>query len=153
MEILNNKNKNGFTLIEVIVGLGLGILIIATISSVVFYGLKHIRTVERTEKLHSGAIFLLDNLTYWIKQADNISSFTSDSLRIEFPDSSVKEISKDGNAIKINGVAFTPDDIQVTSLSFTKMTRSVQISFVIKVKGTDETLSTMTTVAQRNTNQ
>ena len=167
MKKLNNKNKSGFThaplsltksgagftLIEIIIGLSLGVLVITTMTSIGVLSLKHLRTIEHTQSLHSNAIFLLNTITYWAKQGKNLSLTAPSTLQVELPNSSLKEIAKNGDRIEINGAAFTPDNIEVTALSFTKMAHSVQVDLTLKVKGTEETFSAKTTIAQRNISQ
>jgi type II secretory pathway pseudopilin PulG len=142
------KNKSGFTLMETIVALGLGLLATTMILYIVTTGFGYIRAIKNAENLHSNANFLLNTLTYWVKQGKNLTASNS-TLEIELPNSSVKTITKTGDRIMLDGVPFTSDNIQVTELNFTKMSRSVQIRFTIKAKSGNETFSATTTIAQR----
>lgn len=149
---INIKNKTGFTLIETIVGVALGILVITTIMAVVTAGIIHIRVIRHFERLHSNAIFLVNTLTYWVKQGDALSvTSTPPILEIRLsPPSPPKIVTQNGDNITIDGVVFNSNDIQLTNLAFTKMPRSVQVNFTLKTKGANETFSATTTIAQRN---
>jgi len=151
------KKMRGFTLIETIVGLFLGILIIIIFTDVIAWGIFKINTIKNLEKLHSNAIFLVNNFNYWIKQAENLDATSStglppyDTLNIKFPDSSTTTIKKVNNSIVIGNTTSTTPDIEVQELAFTKMARSVQISLTINATGTNNaTFTAKTTVAQRN---
>lgn len=145
------KSGAGFTLVETIVSLGLGLLVTGMILSIFTVGLSHIRNMKNNEGLHSNAVFLLNTLTYWIKQGENLSVTPPSTLEITLPDSSVKEITKDiNNDITIDGTKFNTDDVELTILNFTQMARSVQINFTLKSRLGTETLSATTTIAQRN---
>lgn len=148
-----SKKQKGFTLVEVIVGLSLGISVSIMVASVATLGLKQIRIIENNAKLHSSATFLLNTITYWVKQSNNISvdPISPSNLLITLPDLSKKEIKKDGSSIKIDDAIFNPNDIEVTALNFQAMPHSVQLSFSLKITGSKETFSATTTIAQRNT--
>ncbi|TSD02492.1 MAG: hypothetical protein Athens071424_14 [Parcubacteria group bacterium Athens0714_24] len=144
------KNNNfGFTIIETIVALGLGVLVVTAVTTIVLPGLKNIRAATQTERLHANAVFLLNNLTYWIKQAEDLNTPSPSVLEIKLSDSSVKIIKKDGDNITADNIPLNNNDVKIIELNFTKMAKSVKIDLVIKTeKG--ETFSIKTTIAQRN---
>jgi prepilin-type N-terminal cleavage/methylation domain-containing protein len=146
---LSKKNKSGFTLLETLVAIGIGLVATAVLFHIFTFGLKAIRTIQNTESLHSEANFLLNTFTYWIKQGGNVTTSGS-TLEIEFPDSSITTIATSSDdRITLDGTPITSDNIKVTDLNFTKMSRSVQIRFTIEAKSGDETFSATTTIAQR----
>jgi type II secretory pathway pseudopilin PulG len=149
MKRLFKNSEAGFTLMETIVALGLGILVMTAIMAVVIPGLENIRDITRVEQLHVNAVFLLNTLTYWIKQAKDLNVPSASLLEIELPDS-VKTVKKDGNNIMIDGVPFNADEVEITGLNFTKMPKSVRVNLTIKTKGGEEELTIITTIAQRN---
>lgn len=145
------KNSDpGFTLMETIVALGLGILVMTAIMAVVIPGLENIRYITRVEQLHVNAVFLLNTLTYWIKQAEELNVPSASLLEIKLSESTVKTVKKDGNNIIIDGVPFNADKVEITGLNFTEMPKSVRVNLIIKTKGGDEELPIITTIAQRN---
>jgi len=151
MKRLFKNSEAGFTLMETIVALGLGFFVMITIMAVVIPGLEKIRDINRIEQLHVNAVFLLNTLTYWIKQAENLSVLNPSKLEIRLSGSPTpKIVSTDANNnITIDDVPFNTGDIEVTGLSFIPMARSVRISFTIKTKE-GETLPITTTIAKRN---
>lgn len=147
--IKNSGAKKGFTLIELIVGITLGVLLIGMITTVFVYGLRHIQKIERDQVLHSNAMFILNTITYWVKQGKELDDFTPGTLNIILPDSTTKKIAKNGNSIKIDdGEPITPSNIKITDLNFIKMAHSVRVNLAIKVANSEETFTT--TIAQRN---
>ncbi len=145
-----NKNMSGFTLMEVIIAMSLGILTGLMIIAIITPGLRYVRTVKRIEHLHSNAIFLLNKFDYWIKQGGDLEVVNPSTLEIKFPDNSTKELTKNGENITFDGLVFNADDIEVTELNFNKLNRSVRVNFTLQIEGTDEIFSATTTIAQRN---
>ena len=152
MKNLRRNSESGFTLLETIISLALGILVLSIIMAVVVPGLSNIRTITRVEKLHVNGIFLLNTLTYWIKQAEDLNVPTSSSsiLEIKLPNSPVKTVTKNGNNITIDGIPFNTSSTEITGLIFTEMAKSVRVELTIKANGGKETLPITTTIAQRN---
>ena len=137
---LKKKNEQGFTLMETIVALGIGLLANTMIFYIFTLGLKNIRTIKNTESLHSNANFFLNTLTYWIKQGKNLEVLPASPgniLEITLPDNSTTTIDK--SLLEINGVSATT--------TFKKMEKSIQLNFIIQ-KGSASTSAT-TTIAQR----
>lgn len=144
------KSGAGFTLIETIVALALGLLVTVMVLSVFSSGLSRIKDVKNTESLHSNAVFLFNTLTYWIKQSKDLNVTPPSELEIVLPSSS-KIITKTAdNKITLNGLQLNTDDIEVTTLTFTPLAKSVQINFKLQTKNGDKTFSATTTIAQRN---
>lgn len=138
---INIKKNSGFTLIETIVALGLGLITAAMVMTVFTTGLKHIRGIKDGEALNSNAIFFLNTAGYWIKQGESFQITTEPSglqkLDITLP-SDIKTIDKN---------AFGDNDINVTKLTFTKMAKSIRLTF--KIEKGSEKLEGATTIAQR----
>lgn len=57
MSTKKSKNNKGFTLIETIIALALGLLATTMILYIFTVGLSHIRTIKNTENLHSNTMF------------------------------------------------------------------------------------------------
>lgn len=138
LSFLSNSNvKRGFTLIELIVGMALGLLLIVMITTVFAFGLKRIREIEQSEALHSNVLFVLNTITYWVKQGESLDTSTPGTLIITIPNLPNPKI--------INSATFTDNNIQIENLVFIKMAYSVRVTF--NLNG-GETFTT--TIAQRN---
>lgn len=142
--------KQGFTLIEVVVALGIGILVLTIVTSVMAPGLKNMRAISRTKQLHSNTVYVLDTLTYEIRQAKRIEVLSPSSLRITRPDATIKTIMQTGDNISLDGVSLNSIDVKIIGLNFTGMPRSVRVNFTIGSSGGNETFPVLTTIAQRN---
>ena len=148
--ITNPKNKSGFTLVETLVVINLGLLISVTAIAIFVSGLKQIQSARNLTDLHSNAIFLSNTINYWVKQGKNLSLPSPDVLEITLPDSSFKMITRENNNLTIDGSVFNLNNIEVTQLSFDKLEKSVRISFTLRMKKSGETFSLKTTISQRN---
>ena len=142
--------KGGFTLIEVILVLGLSIVIATILTLVTAAGLKNIRAARRLERLHSNALFVSDALTFWIKQGEMFTLPAASTLQITLPDSSIKTVAKGGGHVTLNNAVLTTDDTEVTNLFFTRFARSIRVNLALRAENSNETLSVTTTIAQRN---
>lgn len=145
-----SENDLGFTLIETIVALGLGVMVLGMIMAVVVPGLKNINSITRTEHLHVNAVYTVDTLSYWIKQAESLSVPSASELHIKLNETTTKIIKKDGDNITLDGAVLNSKDINITSLNFVKLVRSVKIDIALKAKDGNETVPISTTIAQRN---
>ncbi|MDP2910151.1 MAG: hypothetical protein Q8N69_03730 [bacterium] len=148
--ITSPKNKSGFTLVETLVVINLGLLISVTAIAIFVSGLKQIQSARNLTDLHSNAIFLSNTINYWVKQGKNLSLPSPDVLEITLPDSSFKMITRENNNLTIDGSVFNLNNIEVTQLSFDKLEKSVRISFTLSMKESGETFSLKTTISQRN---
>lgn len=141
------KIKSGFTLLETVVSISLGLLVMMMVLTIFTQGLTQIRNVSNNQSLISNADFIINNLDYWIKKATNISANPS-TLTLTLP-SSTKTIEMDSNNdILMDGTPLNTDGVKLNSLNFEKMARSVKISFELEKGG--QTLLVSTTIAQRN---
>ena len=152
----NRKKFNaGFTLVETLIALTLGAIISLMIVITVTNGLMNIRNASEMERLHSDATFIANILTYWIKQ----------SVEIEVPDNTTLNLimyNASTTSFELNGVNLgmaldegTParintEDSKVENITFTKLAKSVRISFVLKAPNAELRLSATSTIAQRN---
>ena len=144
------KREKGFTLMEAIISITLGLMVAAIIMFIVPPGIKRLHQVKSLERLHSDAEFVISRLSFYIKKGKNISLSSPSTLEIEMPDSSLKTISKEGEEIKIDGMPFNSEEIRVTDLSFEKMARSVKVTLGLESIRTEENISLKTTISQRN---
>lgn len=138
--LFKKKNEHGFTLMETIVALGIGLLATTMIFYIFTAGLKNIQEIKDTQILNSSAIFFIDRTTYLIKQGENFSTTT---------DGSIEKLNFfiNGDPEEIGSSTFGSYNIDVTKLKFALMASSTQLNFTIE-KGSNK-LSGQTTVAQR----
>lgn len=141
------RNQKGFTLIEMITTISLGLLITILITSAVNSELSFLKGIKNDEMLHSNAIFIFDNLNYLIKRAKIATTTTPTILNITLLDHSKKEIKKDDNNITINDVPFNSSNIKVTGLNFIDMGRSIRVGLTLETASS--TFSATTTIARR----
>jgi type II secretory pathway pseudopilin PulG len=138
---LSEKSEpNGFSLIETVIALGLGMITMAMVMTIFANGLKNIRMMKDSQALNSAATSFMSTANYWIKQGKSFRVLPTSPgkiLEITLPDNSTTSIDK--SILGINGITATT--------TFTKMAKSVRINFLIQ-KGS-EILSATTTVAQR----
>ena len=148
----NHSTAKGFTLIEVIVALSIGVLIMTMFMTVISSGFRNIRTTSQTKELHANAVYILNTLTYEIKQAEslNVDELDSSILKIKPYDSVTKTINMEDESIKLDGVELNNDNVEITGLEFIKMPKSVRINFTIESSTGDQSLPVTTTIAQRN---
>jgi type II secretory pathway pseudopilin PulG len=147
---ITSSPKTGFTLLETLLVITLGLLISLITVAIFTSGLKQIQEIKDLAQLHSNAIFLSNTLSYWVKQGESLNTPSDSTLEIVFPDSSLKTISQQDENILIDGATFNASNIEITNLSFSRLARSVKVEFTLRIKGTEKTLSTKTTIAQRN---
>ena len=121
---MHHKNtKSGFTLIEMLVALSLGVAIASIIVLVVSSGLKGIRSTKQSERLHANMAAVMDALDYWIKQGDDLIVQVPSTLEVLLPDITIKTFSLIGGAIMLDNAAITTKEVRVTNLYFQKMTQ------------------------------
>lgn len=146
--MFTNTNKKGFTLVETLVAITLGVMISVAAITLFVSGLQHIQLAKRLSYLQANATFLTNTLDYWIKQSEGLETDSS-YLQITLPGDD-KLIALEDSDITINGVPFNDDKIEVLSLSFNKLENSVQINFTLKVENSSEEMALQTTIAKRN---
>lgn len=138
-------NKKGFTLLETLISISVGAIIFFMMVGAFAEGLKIIRHMNNNYTILSNAEFILNTLDYSIKSAKEISVPNSTELNI---DSGTIIIKLDGNNIKKDGIVLNSNDVKINFLQFTRMEKSVRISFELQ-KGTAY-FSIATTIAKRN---
>ena len=149
----------GFTLIEMLVAMSVGLLIAITVTAVAISGLRYARTARALERLHSNAFYITDSIGNYIKQSAAFSVDTvTNKLVVSLPDLTSRTISRSGTQICVDtttppvcsGQIITSSDVQVTSFNVISATNSVRISFTLQAVSTGNTFSAVTTLARRN---
>ncbi len=147
----NHSTAKGFTLIEVIVALSIGILVMTMTMAIVTPGFKNVRTVSQTKELHANVVYIINTLTYEIKQAENLEvSADKSELIITLAGPTVKIVKKDGENITLDSMQLNDDNVKITNLEFIGMQKSVRINFTIESITGEQSLPVTTTIAQRN---
>ncbi|MFH1451122.1 MAG: prepilin-type N-terminal cleavage/methylation domain-containing protein [bacterium] len=157
------RRTKGFTLIELLLAISISLFVITMVTTVAARGLRHNQSIKRDERLHADTLFLTEKLSFWIKQSKSVNiilSVDSDCayppcLKIRIPTDNplidtTKIIFRKDNNIYLDDNVLNGDEIEITNIGFTKMLRSVRLSFTAKAKNGEETLNITTTIAQRN---
>ncbi|MDX1608261.1 MAG: prepilin-type N-terminal cleavage/methylation domain-containing protein [Candidatus Spechtbacterales bacterium] len=149
MYIINKKNKAGFTLIETLVSLAIGLVISGVTAAILVSGFANVRHAKTEERLHANTVRVTDSLTYLIKDSDRLE-INSNILEIHLPSGETKDVELQDGRIMIGGEALTDSSINVTSLSFESVEGSIRLSFIMESESGNDSLSTTTTIAKRN---
>ena len=133
---INTKKTSGFTLMETVVALSLGMILTAMIVFVFTAGLKNIRKIKNIQTLNSSASFFLDTATYRIKRGEIFDATTPGELKFISP-----------TLDPINKSFFINNGADEATTTFTEFQKSIRLNFIIQ-KGS-ETFSATTTIAKR----
>jgi hypothetical protein len=147
---MKNKNQAGFSIIETIIAMSLGALMALMLMMVTIHGLKYIREIHQQERLQANAVFLSNKFSYWVKQGATLDSPSLSELRIVLSDGSEKVFTMSGNDITLDGSSLISDEVEITSLVFTPMAKSVKVNLNLKAKGANVEFLLISTFAQRN---
>ena len=154
-----NKKKFGFTLIEIIIAITIGLTMIMIMAVFSAEGLKQIYLIRSQEQLNETALSITNVFTYWIKQGKDLQtpSPSPSDLHVVLRDVPEKVFSKSGDFITLDGVAITSNNLRVTQLIFTPMDlvagipQSVRIEFTLQtISSSAPPLNIKTTIARRN---
>lgn len=144
-----NKNyTKGFSLIESVIAISLGIFVAVALTTITVYGLKNAKGLKEKERLYSSANFFTQRTAYFMKQAKSFEVTPPSTLKVVLPDKTII-VEKSGSDILIEGEKVNASGVMAENLNFTPMQRSVRINFILRSGA--ETFSGTTTVARRNT--
>lgn len=148
-----NALNYGFSLIESLFAIAIGVMVAIAVTGVSIQGLKDVRSLKRTERLHADAQFLSDEIGSAMRQAIRIEVPSSTELRAILP-SKTMVFQKTGDTITLddNGDIYDiiSDSTLVNELKFEGFPRSVRYAFTLRSASGAETFSATTTAAQRN---
>ena len=148
---LKHKPKNsGLTIIETILTITIGVTAAAFMTLTAIAGIKSIRDEKKSERLHANATHIVETFTYLVKQGKTISVPDTSTLTITLPDFSTKTITLSGNRLTVAGEPVTSNDVRISQITFTKLARSVRMSFTLATPDGQKTFSATTTSAERN---
>lgn len=155
----NKGQESGFTLIELIVAMAIGTVVGLVVALVSVGGLRTLRVTKGQERLHSNALFITDTIGYWMRQAEDFTVISSPpQLTVELVDGSTKVFSLSGDneflyddpADADPATVLTTSDVEVSSLNFTELERSVRVEMTLAQSAGSESLDINTTLARRN---
>jgi prepilin-type N-terminal cleavage/methylation domain-containing protein len=147
----------GFTLLELLVAMTIGLVISGIIVSITTVGLKSAQVSNQQARLHSDALYVTDILASWMKQAQGFTvTGTGSTLNIFLPDGSTESFTRNTgtNRITLNSTPVTSSNINVCALAFTELERSTQVTATLKANPcaqttNNQTFTFTTTIAQR----
>src|SRR5437870_2942089 len=78
------RNREGFTLVELMVGVALGMLLLITVGSLYLFGLTSFATMSNYAELSSKNRYASDLISRDIRSASKVVSVTTDQLVLRF---------------------------------------------------------------------
>jgi prepilin-type N-terminal cleavage/methylation domain-containing protein len=153
--LYNKKAQEGFTMMEMLVAIAIGMAVGLTVTLVATNGLKSMRYIRNLERLHASAGYINENFSYWVKEAQTINVSGSTMISV-LPDGTQKEFKLQGNNLLIDNVSIIPAQtaklrMVASNLTFYNKPASVRISYTLTNElNSSETLNISTTIARRN---
>jgi type II secretory pathway pseudopilin PulG len=142
-------NNKGFTLVETIVAITLGVVVSIAAIGLFVSGLQHIRQAKELSYLQSNATFITNTFDYMVKQAETLEPKGESAVLMV----DGKTIARNGDDIIINngvnGAPLNDKKAKVSDLHFIILDNSVQVCFTLQTN-TGEEMSLQTTIAKRN---
>jgi len=147
---MKSRNQAGFSLIETMIAMSLSALVAIMLMMITVHGLRYVREIQQQERLQANAVFLSNKFSYWVKQGQELNSPSTSELRITLSDGSEKVFIMSGNDILLDDDSLIGDEVEIISLVFTPMTKSVKVDLNLRAKNTDVEFALVSTFAQRN---
>lgn len=160
---MQSDPKQGFTLIEVLIALSLSAGVAVMMLLVLMPGLRHVKEIRESERLHAEANQAVDLIGFAVKSGTQIEVSGTETLAITLPDSSEKTLHRIGSrlfmTIPAGDYPITSDNVLLTQLIFEEYAsstcaacraRSVRMSFTLTSLDGRRSISGTTTVSLRN---
>ncbi len=147
---MKSRNQAGFSLIETMIAMSLSALVAIMLMMITVHGLRYVREIQQQERLQANAVFLSNKFSYWVKQGQELNSPSASELRIILSDGSEKVFIMSGNDILLDDDSLIGDEVEIISLVFTPMAKSVKVNLNLRAKNTDVEFALVSTFAQRN---
>ena len=149
-----NAAQSGFTLIETITALALGVFVAMFVTTIAINTLVSTAELKESERLHADVMHMTSRIGYLIKQSAEIEEVSSSEIRLRMPlghalDEVVIEFSTSESEILIDGESVLRDEIMITG-SFEGAQNSVRLEFSVNYEGSDREHEFTTTLARRN---
>ena len=148
------RRSGGFTLLEVLIALSIGIVVATVFTLFVSSGFARMRTSRRLARAQANIGYVAETLGYWVKQGLLLQTPSSEELRVTVPTATSSRtiiFKKTGMRVTMDGAALTTDDVEVTGLTFRNFQRSVRFSISARSKADPAiALSATSTAARRN---
>ena len=144
----------GFTLLEVLIALTIGIIVATVFTLLVSSGFARLRASRRLERVQANMGYVAETFSYWVKQGLLLQTPSPQELRVIVPTATSSRtivFQKTGMRVTMDGAALTTDDIEVTNVNFRNFQRSVRFNITARSKADPSiTLSATSTTARRN---
>ena len=149
-----NTAQSGFTLIETITALALGVFVAMFVTTIAINTLISTAELKESERLHADMMHMTSRVGYLIKQSAEIEGVSSSEIRLRMPfghalDEVVIEFSDSESELLIDGESVLRDEIKIAG-SFEGAQNSVRLEFVVNYEGSDREHKFTTTLARRN---
>jgi prepilin-type N-terminal cleavage/methylation domain-containing protein len=136
--------KKAFTLVELVIAMGLFAILIGTTTMMLFTSLKNARKSAVINRIKTDGAFVLDMITKDVRYASAVAC-TATSLTLTrsqngIPDTIVYSLDIVGHQIEKDGVSLTSDELEVTTgtscmNAFECAGSEVAMCFVVNSKG------------------
>jgi hypothetical protein len=141
--------EQGFTLVETILALSLGVLIVLGTTQIFIEGLSHIRGVRAQALLTSDAGYMVQMIRNELFGAESFSA-SSDTVDIVSGGDARTFSRSDDNRLTLDDAFVTREGVVVTSLVFTDVGESLRIQFTLNSgPRTNKTFTGQNTLALR----
>jgi len=151
---LKAKSFSGFTLLEVLIALTIGIVVATVFTLLVSSGFARLRASRRLERVQANVGYVAETLSYWAKQSLLLQAPSSTELRVIIPTATSSRtivFQKTSTRVTMDGAVLTTDDVEITGLGFRNLQRSVRFGITARSKADPSiTLSVTSTAARRN---
>src|SRR3989344_1869464 len=119
--VMKTKTQRGFSLIESVVSIAIGLSVAVVLIAVVVAGLREVRVVSAASDMQTNVIFVGESLARLVQESRIIAVDTGnpERLTITLPDNSVHVVEKVDGQIMLDGTPITSNDVTVTNLVFT----------------------------------
>lgn len=165
-KIRSVSKSTGFTLVETIVAITIGVMVAMFVMTIAVETLKTTTEIKHSERLHVDVMHITNKLSYFVKQSrrieesDDFSGFTlfilkfneegdllgEDEVEIKHEDGSILI---DDDSVSDND-SIMSENVEITVFEVKKVESSVRIVFNIKYSGGDKEYGFVTTLSSRN---
>jgi prepilin-type N-terminal cleavage/methylation domain-containing protein len=109
------KKHNGFTLIEILLGLSLFSVLLVTVNLVIFNTLKAARRTEAVNRSRSEGALIIDRISREIEFSQNVTACAANSLSLTRPNLTTAVYALVGTTVRLNGTTISSSQVTVSN--------------------------------------